>query len=1011
MNKFLLTLLLLVASLNLGAQVTATFADPPGTEFDVLPDKMDFSLSEPMNGLSPTVVIKGVTQELKRTCMRGSDYQNFYFWLSYYVKGELLEEIQSTGEFTVTITLNDGTELEPVMFKLKRPITVTFADPPGTEFDVLPDKMDFSLSEPMNGLSPTVVIKGVTQELKRTCMREGSDYQNFYFWLSYYVKGELLEEIQSTGEFTVTITLNDGTELEPVGFKLKKKEEPVTALFDDAQGKIFAGLPQRMDFSLSRDWNDEPPYAVINDGHRVACYRDGESARDFYISPANDIAGDAGIVIPGILSVELHLTDDNVLDAAKFYLVPADIEWTALAGSEPGRVFSSLPKSLEFTLTAELPEDGVADSGLVLSSAVVYPFAGWDIELPCSIDGRNVVFDLSALGAEDVRKIEENEDFTVVLAMGGKCLSASYELNIRRQPVTLGYCPDDFNANDMFLGSEGAATTVGGAVKIPAAKLEGLKGGVITKLRIGMGTGMERVYAWIRPSLSEPAIVMKKIEDFGDGWTEVEFDAPYTITGDEIFIGYSGHQPVGVKAIRAGGPDRPDACWLGIKDSWEDFSDRGYGSLYIQAVGEATLPSADLGVDNLRLDKEYYRSSETAVAEFTIFNSGANDINSYTISWSVDGGEAVETEINEPVASDSRANHRFEIPLDGYADGIHSFKVSCLIKDSGVTDPVEGNDSESLQLAIYTDSYPRTVLLEQFTTINCVNCPAGTAALKVAVAERGDVAWVAHHVGFGVDEFTIEESNALMDFGVIGAPSLMIDRTSFNGGVPPLTIGYQNAEAGGAILKGYIDQCVSLPAFAGLEISNSFDEDTRMLTINIEGEKNAIFSQFNPECNYSVFLTEDNLISKVPQIGASGLYIHDHVLRKVLTPILGEPVEWDGNHFSTTIQTSLDPAWEAGRMHIIAVLNKPFNTTDVRDSQVLNAAVIPVDATLGVGSVMTDGQLRIDNGMITGEGLKDIEVYSVDGMRLSNYGLGSGFYVVRAIDSDGNVSVIKTYIK
>ena len=111
-----------------------------------------------------------------------------------------------------------------------------------------------------------------------------------------------------------------------------------------------------------------------------------------------------------------------------------------------------------------------------------------------------------------------------------------------------------------------------------------------------------------------------------------------------------------------------------------------------------------------------------------------------------------------------------------------------MIKDSGVTDQVEGNDSESLQLAIYTDSYPRIVLLEQFTTINCVNCPAGTAALKVAVTERGDVAWVAHHVGYGVDEFTIEESNALMDFGVIGAPSLMIDRTSFNGGVPPLTI-------------------------------------------------------------------------------------------------------------------------------------------------------------------------------------------------------------------------------
>ena len=102
--------------------------------------------------------------------------------------------------------------------------------------------------------------------------------------------------------------------------------------------------------------------------------------------------------------------------------------------------------------------------------------------------------------------------------------------------VVLGYCPDEISPKASIIGLSGQAATVSEAISIPSAKMAGMTGGKITKIRIGAKAGIERVYVWIRPSLSEAALVLEKLGDTVDGWNEITLSKPYEITGEELSL-------------------------------------------------------------------------------------------------------------------------------------------------------------------------------------------------------------------------------------------------------------------------------------------------------------------------------------------------------------------------------------------------------------------------------------------------------------------------------------------
>ncbi len=585
------------------------------------------------------------------------------------------------------------------------------------------------------------------------------------------------------------------------------------------------------------------------------------------------------------------------------------------------------------------------------------------------------------------------------------------------EQTILGYCSNEIPAKTNPIGAQGQAVSIGAAIRIPTSKMAGLKGGKITKIRIGTKSGLTGIYVWIRSSLDGKADALQRLGNTADGWNEITLDTPYEITGEEIYIGYNGKQPAGVMAVLANEEEQKDATYLSIENEWADYYGKGFGALYIQAIAQATLPETDLAIGDFTMDKIFYKTDEPLNFSFNLSNEGTKSINGYSISYRINDGEEITEDINKAIAAGAKSTYSKEIPANNYGEGTHRIKVYISKLADGAIDEIALNDTLESTFSIYKTSYPHKILLEQFTTINCVNCPYGGKVLTTAISERDDVVWVAHHVGYGTDELTISESRDYLNFGVSGAPAAMVDRTKIPAATdtnyPPFGIGYSNTIAGAKIVTSYMDYCAAIPAFVSVSIENEYDPQTRQLSITVNGERNAIFNTFYPKANISVFLTENGILAKTAQSGANKNYVHNHVLRAILTETFGSNIEWENNKFTYTTTTTLDEAWIAGRMNVIAIVNKPFDAqTSPNDAQVLNVEESAIDDPTYdsiTEQQLSELNLHVENGRVVITGNHDLEIYTTNGMRVQNEALPKGFYLIRII-ADGNTIHTKIFI-
>lgn len=230
----------------------------------------------------------------------------------------------------------------------------------------------------------------------------------------------------------------------------------------------------------------------------------------------------------------------------------------------------------------------------------------------------------------------------------------------------------------------------------------------------------------------------------------------------------------------------------------------------------------------------------------------------------------------------------------------------------------------------WADTYPKKMLLEQFTTIYCSNCPDGLIALNKAVDKDPNVVWVAHHVGFGTDELTVKDSERLMSFGVTGAPNVMFDRavSEQTGRLVFVPHAYDTET-----LRAIIDSRLAEEANVGIELSTEFDDDTRALTVDVKLTRNA---DLPADALLTVQLVENAVKAKRAQAGSNGYY-HSNVLRRPLTDILGDEIEWaDDNTATVSYSFSVPEEWRANFLFAQAFVSRPQSRV-AADNEVLNA--------------------------------------------------------------------------
>ena len=183
----------------------------------------------------------------------------------------------------------------------------------------------------------------------------------------------------------------------------------------------------------------------------------------------------------------------------------------------------------------------------------------------------------------------------------------------------------------------------------------------------------------------------------------------------------------------------------------------------------------------------------------------------------------------------------------------------------------------------------RGVLVEEYTGVQCVNCPAGAEAIAQLKDVHGELLVpVSLHTGFfarpypeSTIDFRTSDADAIETFvgAPSGYPSSVIDRKNYQGEA--------SLQLARSTWAGYISsQLLEDPKVAiGLDLT--YEEANRLLTIELEllGRPGTD----GREAFITVLLLENKVINvQLTPEGKEMDYSHEHVLRQAISPPVGD---------------------------------------------------------------------------------------------------------------------------
>lgn len=225
----------------------------------------------------------------------------------------------------------------------------------------------------------------------------------------------------------------------------------------------------------------------------------------------------------------------------------------------------------------------------------------------------------------------------------------------------------------------------------------------------------------------------------------------------------------------------------------------------------------------------------------------------------------------------------------------------------------------------------RKVLIEDFTGHTCQACPNAHREASRLHSLLGDkVVILALHADFwaapyapGAPFFTYDFRNAVStqiatDFNVIGQPfpKGMVNRMVNPSTNTQLILDWANWEP-------KINEWLTLPADAGIEITPAYNSTNRQITANV---KLKVVNPLTDPVSLAVYFSEDSIINWQKD-GSTNVqnYVHNHVLRGSLNGVYGESLGTlaQGTEITRTFSGTLTPADAvAGKVNLVAILMK-----------------------------------------------------------------------------------------
>ena len=518
-------------------------------------------------------------------------------------------------------------------------------------------------------------------------------------------------------------------------------------------------------------------------------------------------------------------------------------------------------------------------------------------------------------------------------------------------------------------------------------------------------------------------VASKKVDALSGGWNYVKLDAPLTIDAlENLYVGYK------MDVQESSYPAMFDAS--GLDDSETEMSFAYLNGEYIDLATEPDFSDLGhpmiqvlVGGDESKLETvtflpvsifKYWPKGSEVVPNIQFVNNSFGSVESVTVDYSVNGVTDTEKlEFSTPVGPNSIYVMSMSLPAITITDDVDFSYVVTHVNDKPILLP-----EESYKFYAYDKQYAveRTLLMEKFYSQFCGYSPQGKEAIDEAIVGYEDrVARIYHHAGYRADLFTIDESvETAAEFGVNYSPGTMGDRMWFD----DLGSNAFNAmQWTGDLIADFLQQ----DGLASLKISDSYDVETRELTVNVSG--NCIVTPDNKKITVAVTHSNYSSFQKNAQN-----YMHDHFPILYLTAAGGDDlqVNADGSYDMTfkgvvpvsynngngTIVTGNKVTINLDELRIVASISDSWDGAD-NDRYVLNSATKEA-ATVGAsvaGVELAGVNVYGADSRIVVEGDYDtVKVFNASGMETGVDGLSAGLYIVK-VTTDGLSMVKKIAVK
>jgi hypothetical protein len=376
---------------------------------------------------------------------------------------------------------------------------------------------------------------------------------------------------------------------------------------------------------------------------------------------------------------------------------------------------------------------------------------------------------------------------------------------------------------------------------------------------------------------SSTEVYSQTVTNLTQGWNNIDLTTDYTIDhGQNLYIGYQLTQSAAGYPYSLATGDNPKQAWLMEGDNRDNLT-LNYDLVFlIKAIALAEdSPENEITLQSVDLLPFALQGEETEIGG-TVKNLGLAPVNSFTVAYSIDG-ESSEPYTFTGLDIAPNATYSFKYPDKYTLDETKIYTVSVTISDPNGVEDETSNNSRTADLPVYSESVPRIVLHESFTSSTCGPCYAGNQNLKAVLDAADPDKWanIRYQMSWpstGDPYYTAEGGVRSNYYRVNSVPQLVVDGGSQFNDHPG---NYSNAQ---------LNKFAAIPAAAYLSGTAETVSKTVNATITITPVLNA------DKQNLHLFaaIVEKKTTKNRKTNGETEFHF---VMKKFLTAAEGNPVE------------------------------------------------------------------------------------------------------------------------